>query len=157
MAIQIKSRNSTTFYKKKEFHDTNITLHTRNKSFWYPTYNQNGYPHVQQAFLLPPERQQEFDPFILLAEDWFKRGVFGDHPHRGFQTVTYVVDGRLEHIDNAGGYSILDAGDIQYMNAGWAARHAEEAYEDDLIHTLQLWLNLPKALKNTEQAIKIFV
>lgn len=120
------------------------------KDFWYPTYNQNGYPHVQQAFLLPPERQQEFDPFILLAEDWFKRGVFGDHPHRGFQTVTYVVDGRLEHIDNAGGYSILDAGDIQYMNAGWAARHAEEAYEDDLIHTLQLWLNLPKALKNTK-------
>lgn len=118
MAIQIKSRNSTTFYRKKEFHDTNITLHTRNKSFWYPTYNQNGYPHVQQAFLLPPERQQEFDPFILLAEDWFKRGVFGDHPHRGFQTVTYVVDGRLEHIDNAGGYSILDAGDIQVHECG---------------------------------------
>lgn len=119
------------------------------KKFWYPTYNQNGYPHLQQAFILPPERHTEFDPFILLAEDWFKRGVFGDHPHRGFQTVTYVIDGRLEHIDNAGGYSILDGGDVQYMNAGWAARHAEEAYQDDLIHTLQLWLNLPKELKKT--------
>ncbi|MGM7680776.1 pirin family protein [Cytobacillus sp. Hm23] len=71
-----------------------------------------------------------------MAEDWYKRGVFSDHPHRGFQTVTYVVDGRLEHIDNAGGYSLLDAGDVQYMNAGWSARHAEEAFDDDLIHTL---------------------
>lgn len=120
------------------------------KSYWYPEYNKNGYPHVQQGVILNPERNEEFSPFILMAEDWYKRGIFADHPHRGFQTVTYVVDGRLEHIDNAGGYSILNAGDVQYMNAGWAARHAEEAYEDDLIHTLQVWLNLPKSLKQTE-------
>lgn len=122
------------------------------RSHWYPKYNKNGYPHLQQAFILDPERCYDFDPFILMAEDWYKRGVFSDHPHRGFQTVTYVVDGRLEHIDNAGGYSILNAGDVQYMNAGWAARHAEEAYDDDLIHTLQVWLNLPKNLKRTETA-----
>lgn len=126
------------------------TFHRGVKEFWYPQYNKNGYPHVQQGVILNPERNKEFDPFILMAEDWFKRGTFSDHPHRGFQTVTYVVDGRLEHIDNAGGYSILDAGDVQYMNAGWAARHAEEAFDDDLIHTLQLWLNLPKNLKHTE-------
>ena len=120
------------------------------KDYWYPKYNKNGYPHIQQGFILSPDRNKEFDPFILMAEDWFKRGTFSDHPHRGFQTVTYVIDGRLEHIDNAGGYSVLDAGDVQYMNAGWAARHAEEAYDDDLIHTLQLWLNLPKSLKHTE-------
>ena len=120
------------------------------KDYWYPKYNKNGYPHIQQGFILSPDRNKEFDPFILMAEDWFKRGTFSDHPHRGFQTVTYVMDGRLEHIDNAGGYSILDAGDVQYMNAGWAARHAEEAFDDDLIHTLQLWLNLPKSLKHTE-------
>lgn len=119
------------------------------KAYWYPKYNKNGYPHVQQGVILNPERNKEFDPFILMAEDWYKRGVFADHPHRGFQTVTYVVDGRLEHIDNAGGYSIMDAGDVQYMNAGWAARHAEQAYDDDLIHTLQVWLNLPKSLKHT--------
>lgn len=116
---------------------------------WQVTYQQNGYPHVQQGWVLPPERKDEFDPFILMAEDWFKRGTFSDHPHRGFQTITYVIDGRLEHIDNHGGHSILDAGDVQYMNAGWAARHAEEAVDDDLIHTLQLWLNLPKRLKET--------
>ncbi|MBS4174719.1 pirin-like C-terminal cupin domain-containing protein [Bacillus sp. FJAT-49736] len=120
------------------------------KNHWNVTYNQNGYPHVQQGWVLHPERQKEFDPFILMAEDWFKRGTFSDHPHRGFQTITYVVDGRLEHIDNHGGHSILEAGDVQYMNAGWAARHAEEAVDDDLIHTLQLWLNLPKSLKTTK-------
>lgn len=118
-------------------------------SHWQVEYKQNGYPHVQQGWVLPPERKQEFDPFILMAEDWFKRGTFSDHPHRGFQTITYVIDGRLEHIDNHGGHSILDAGDVQYMNAGWAARHAEEAVDEDLIHTLQLWLNLPKSLKTT--------
>lgn len=119
------------------------------KDHWQVTYQQNGYPHVQQGWVLSPDRKDEFDPFILMAEDWFKRGTFSDHPHRGFQTITYVIDGRLEHIDNHGGHSILDAGDIQYMNAGWAARHAEEAVDDDLIHTLQLWLNLPKRLKET--------
>lgn len=116
---------------------------------WRVNYRQNGYPHVQQGWVLPPEQKEAFDPFILMAEDWFKRGTFSDHPHRGFQTITYVIDGRLEHIDNHGGHSILDAGDVQYMNAGWAARHAEEAVDDDLIHTLQLWLNLPKSLKTT--------
>ena len=129
---------------------SNSTFQREVKDYWYPKYNKNGYPHIQQGFILSPDRNKEFDPFILMAEDWFKRGTFSDHPHRGFQTVTYVIDGRLEHIDNAGGYSILDAGDVQYMNAGWAARHAEEAYDDDLIHTLQLWLNLPKSLKHTE-------
>lgn len=128
----------------------NINFKRDVKSYWYPEYNKNGYPHVQQGVILNPERNEEFSPFILMAEDWYKRGVFADHPHRGFQTVTYVVDGRLEHIDNAGGYSILNAGDVQYMNAGWAARHAEQAYDDDLIHTLQVWLNLPKSLKQTE-------
>lgn len=125
-------------------------FHMSVKDSWNVKYNQNGYPHVQQGWILPPDRQVEFDPFILMADDWFKRGTFSDHPHRGFQTVTYVVDGRLEHIDNSGGHSILDAGDVQYMNAGWAARHAEEAVDDDIIHTLQLWLNLPKSLKHTE-------
>lgn len=105
---------------------------------------------MQQGFVLPPNRFEDFDPFLLMAEDWFKRGAFSDHPHRGFQTITYVIDGRLEHIDNHGGHSILEAGDIQYMNAGSGARHAEEAVDNDIAHTLQLWLNLPQSLKNTK-------
>ncbi|WP_226585218.1 pirin family protein [Halobacillus litoralis] len=109
-----------------------------------------GFPAIQKGWVLPPERWKEFDPFILMAEDWFKKGTFPDHPHRGFQTVTYVIDGRLEHIDNGGGRDILEPGDVQYMNAGWAARHAEDGVENDIAHTLQLWLNLPKEQKKSE-------
>ncbi|MDV2684674.1 pirin-like C-terminal cupin domain-containing protein [Alkalihalophilus lindianensis] len=122
------------------------------RDHWKVKYNKNGYPHVQQGWVLPPDRMSEYDPFILMADDWFKRGTFSDHPHRGFQTITYVIDGRLEHTDNNGGHSVLHAGDVQYMNAGSGARHAEEAVDDDLIHTLQLWLNLPKELKQTESS-----
>ncbi|REJ09174.1 pirin family protein [Halobacillus trueperi] len=117
---------------------------------WYVQYQEMGFPAIQKGWVLPADRWRDFDPFILMAEDWFKKGTFPDHPHRGFQTVTYVVDGRLEHIDNAGGRDILEPGDVQYMNAGWAARHAEDGVEDDVAHTLQLWLNLPKDKKNTE-------
>ncbi|PLR87775.1 pirin family protein [Bacillus sp. V33-4] len=120
------------------------------KDHWYVKYEEVGFPSIQKGWILPVDRWADFDPFVLMAEDWFKRGTFSDHPHRGFQTVTYVVDGRLEHIDNAGGRDILEPGDVQYMNAGWAARHAEEGVDNDIAHTLQLWLNLPKHLKNTE-------
>lgn len=119
------------------------------RDHWKVQYKNPGYPHVQQGWILPPDRISEYDPFILMADDWFKRGTFSDHPHRGFQTITYVIDGRLEHTDNQGGHSVLHAGDVQYMNAGSGARHAEEAVDDDVIHTLQLWLNLPKSMKQT--------
>ncbi len=124
------------------------------KDHWYVKFNEQSFPHIQQAFVLPPERMKEFDPFILLAEDWFKRGTFPDHPHCGFQTITYVIDGRLEHVDNHGGHSVIEAGDIQYMNAGKGARHAEEPVGDDITHSLQLWLNLPKQLKGTDAYYK---
>ncbi len=122
------------------------------RDHWKVHYKNPGYPHVQQGWILPPDRMSEYDPFILMADDWFKRGTFSDHPHRGFQTITYVIDGRLEHTDNQGGHSVLHAGDVQYMNAGKGARHAEEAVDEDVIHTLQLWLNLPKSLKQTESS-----
>ncbi|MCD8511533.1 MAG: pirin family protein [Bacillus sp. (in: Bacteria)] len=120
------------------------------KDHWKVTYEEGTFPFIQKGWILPPGSYEDFDPFILMAEDWFKRGAFADHPHRGFQTITYVVDGRLEHIDNGGNRDILEPGDVQYMNAGWAARHGEEGVEDDIAHTLQLWLNLPKKLKITE-------
>lgn len=122
----------------------------RVKDHWYVQYEEAAFPAVQKGWVLPPERWADFDPFILMAEDWFKRGTFSDHPHRGFQTITYVIDGRLEHIDNGGGRDILEPGDVQYMNAGWAARHAEEAVDEGIAHTLQLWLNLPASLKHTK-------
>ncbi|WP_226677864.1 pirin family protein [Mesobacillus jeotgali] len=119
------------------------------KNHWTVQYEERGMPHVQAGLVLNSQNWRELDPFILMAEDWFKRGTFSDHPHRGFQTITYIIDGRLEHIDNHGGHSILESGDIQYMNAGSGARHAEEAVDNDIAHTLQLWLNLPRELKGT--------
>src|SRR5262249_59110871 len=87
------------------------------------------------------------DPFIFLSEDWFSRVGFEWHPHRGFETVTYVVDGALEHRDNAGGRGVLGAGDLQWVTAGRGVLHAELAHERRPVHTLQLWLNLPAAQK----------
>ncbi|GEL06645.1 pirin family protein [Salisediminibacterium halotolerans] len=120
------------------------------KESWQVAYQQDRLPFIQKGWVIPAERMIETDPFILMAEDWFKRGAFADHPHRGFQTVTYLLDGQLEHVDNSGGHTILEPGDMQYMNAGWAARHAEEAVGEGIAHTLQLWLNLPAALKKSE-------
>ncbi|GAE32205.1 pirin family protein [Alkalihalobacillus hemicellulosilyticus] len=119
----------------------------RVKNKWTVKYEEMSFPFIQKGWVLPSGKYEEFDPFIIMAEDWFKRGAFSDHPHRGFQTITYVVDGRLEHIDNSGNREILEPGDVQYMNAGSGARHAEEAVSDDIAHTLQLWLNLPREKK----------
>lgn len=131
-------------------YDNNEQLKRSVRDHWYVQYEEMQFPAIQKGWVLPADRWAEFDPFILMAEDWFKKGTFPDHPHRGFQTVTYVIDGRLEHIDNGGGRDILEPGDVQYMNAGWAARHAEDGVEEDVAHTLQLWLNLPQDQKQTE-------
>ena len=89
----------------------------------------------------------EFDlhsPFLLLMEDWFDAsGGFETHPHRGFQTVTLVLDGELEHRDHTGAHGVLAQGDVQWMTAGRGALHSEMAHGSDITHTLQLWLNLP--------------
>jgi redox-sensitive bicupin YhaK (pirin superfamily) len=59
------------------------------------------------------------DPFLALMEDWFPRGVFGKHPHRGIETVTYVVEGRIDHYDNQGHEGTIWPGDVQWMTACW--------------------------------------
>nr|WP_156906609.1 pirin-like C-terminal cupin domain-containing protein [Alteribacter aurantiacus] len=127
-----------------------MVLKRRVNDHWYVSYEEAAFPFIQKGWILPVDRWKEFDPFILMAEDWFKKGAFSDHPHRGFQTLTYVVDGRLEHTDNAGGRGILEPGDFQYMNAGWTARHAEEGVDDDIAHTLQLWINTPAKQKKSD-------
>jgi redox-sensitive bicupin YhaK (pirin superfamily) len=99
--------------------------------------------------VLEPGRWAEHDPFLMLAEDWFDRGTFGDHPHRGFETVTLVLEGAIEHRDNHGGHGVLGPGDVQWMTAGRGVVHNEEAGPGGA-HSLQLWLNLPAALKMTE-------
>jgi redox-sensitive bicupin YhaK (pirin superfamily) len=58
------------------------------------------------------------DPFILMAEDWTPQGVFAFHPHRGIETVTFVIEGSIEHRDSAGDGGVIHAGDAQWMTAG---------------------------------------
>ncbi|RYY27823.1 MAG: pirin family protein [Sphingomonadales bacterium] len=79
---------------------------------------------------------------------------FGPHPHRGFETVTFILDGELAHTDSAGHESIIRAGGVQWMTAGSGIVHAEvspAAFKRDGggMEILQLWLNLPAALKMT--------
>lgn len=109
---------------------------------------QNGptFSSDDNALLLPPDPAR-WDPFVVLVEDRFSTRGFPWHPHRGFQTLTYVLDGQLEHRGNAGGYGVLARGDAQYMVAGRYAMHYELAHEFKPVHTLQLWINLPRADK----------
>ncbi|OBZ13851.1 pirin family protein [Bacillus sp. FJAT-26390] len=104
----------------------------------------------QNSFILEQGFFEEHDPFLLLAEDWFQKGSFDDHPHRGIETVTYVIKGRLEHYDNASGSKEeLVAGDAQWMTAGRGVIHNEDPAEGEIVHSLQLWVNLPAADKMT--------
>ncbi|WP_047150760.1 pirin family protein [Aneurinibacillus tyrosinisolvens] len=97
--------------------------------------------------VLSPGDWKELDPFLFLAEDWFQHGVFDFHPHRGIETVTYVIEGTLEHYDNHGGQDKLGPGDAQWMTAGSGIIHKETAAPGDTVHSLQLWVNLPRSNK----------
>ena len=87
------------------------------------------------------------DPFVLMAEDWTSQGAFAFHPHRGIETVTYVIEGAIEHRDNAGYEGVIRAGGVQWMTAGRGIQHEENPPAGTMAHTLQLWVNLPAAEK----------
>jgi redox-sensitive bicupin YhaK (pirin superfamily) len=100
------------------------------------------------------------DPFLLLDEmgpvDYRPGEALGapDHPHRGFETVTYVLEGELEHEDSAGHRGSLRAGDVQWMTAGAGIVHAEMPSRTlrergGRVHGFQVWVNLPARLKLT--------
>ena len=89
------------------------------------------------------------DPFLLLdafrsdnADDYI--AGFPPHPHRGFETVTYLLNGRMRHQDNAGHEGVIEPGGIQWMTAGRGIIHSEmPEQEDGLLEGFQLWVNLP--------------
>ncbi len=103
-----------------------------------------------KQIIFPPSNYEATTPFLMLSEDWFAapRG-FETHPHRGMQTVTFVLDGAIEHRDHTGGHGVLREGDVQWMTAGRGVLHSELPHENEMAHTLQLWLNLPARLKMT--------
>ncbi|HVF76403.1 MAG TPA: pirin family protein [Acidimicrobiales bacterium] len=104
----------------------------------------------RKALVIPPGYWDLFDPFLMLAEDWFSTPGFDWHPHRGIETVTIVVDGALEHGDNRGNAGVLGPGDVQWMTAGGGIVHRELAHRDERVHSLQLWVNLPSMHKMVE-------
>ena len=97
--------------------------------------------------LVPPGDWAASDPFLLLMEDVFPKGVFDRHPHRGIETVTYVIDGSIEHYDNHGNTGTIGPGDALWLTAGRGLIHNEQPGGDRPAHILQLWVNLPREHK----------
>src|SRR2546427_1566733 len=108
---------------------------------------------MANRILIEPGNWAGYDPFLVLVEDWMREpGGFPDHPHRGIETVTLVLDGELHRADNRGNSGVLAEDDVQWMTAGKGIIHAELPNEDKASHTLQLWLNLPAAAKMVDSA-----
>lgn len=111
--------------------------------------------HLHRAFGFG--KTDDFDPFLLF--DDFRNddpakylNGFPWHPHRGIETITYVLAGTVEHADSLGNRGNLGAGDVQWMTAGAGILHQEMPKGDaaGLMHGFQLWANLPKAHKMTK-------
>jgi redox-sensitive bicupin YhaK (pirin superfamily) len=113
---------------------------------------------------LPNPHLEQLDPFLFLNHHGPQtyppdnHGLpFGPHPHRGFETVTFILDGMLTHQDSAGHESIIRAGGVQWMTAGRGIVHAELSPREFLrdggpLELLQLWVNLPGRLKMSAPA-----
>jgi len=113
---------------------------------------------VELVRVIGQPKLMDLDPFLLL--DAFRSdnpndyiAGFPAHPHRGFETVTYLLDGRMRHKDNAGNEGVIEPGGIQWMTAGKGIVHSEmPEQENGLLEGFQLWINLPASHKMSEPA-----
>ncbi|MFY7865359.1 pirin family protein [Roseateles sp.] len=104
---------------------------------------------VKLTRVLTQNLQRRLDPFLMLdafgsdkADDYI--AGFPDHPHRGFETITYMLEGRMRHRDSAGNEGLLGNGGVQWMTAGRGVIHSElPEQEEGRMEGFQLWLNLP--------------
>ena len=104
---------------------------------------------VRLTRVLTQNLQRRLDPFLMLdafgsdsASDYI--GGFPDHPHRGFETITYMLEGRMRHRDSAGNEGLLVSGSVQWMTAGRGVIHSEmPEQQEGRMAGFQLWLNLP--------------
>lgn len=111
---------------------------------------------VKLTRVLAQPLQKRLDPFLMLdafrsddADDYI--AGFPDHPHRGFETVTYMLAGRMRHRDSAGNEGLLQNGSVQWMTAGRGVIHSEmPEQENGVMEGFQLWLNLPAQRKLCE-------
>ena len=103
------------------------------------------------------------DPFLMLdcfesddADDYV--AGFPTHPHRGFETVTYLLNGRMRHKDNAGNEGVIEPGGVQWMTAGKGILHSEmPEQQEGLLKGFQLWVNLPAKTKMSEPGYQEFL
>ncbi len=113
---------------------------------------------VELTRIIGQPAMTELDPFLLLdafrsddPDDYI--AGFPPHPHRGFETVTYILNGRMRHRDHAGNEGVIEPGGIQWMTAGRGIVHSEmPEQQDGLLEGFQLWINLPAANKLTTPA-----
>mgnify|MGYP005725631343 FL=1 len=124
--------------------------------------------HVSTIFSMHSEDPESISPFLMMdhaAPKYFpptdaKRGV-GEHPHRGFETVTFAIQGEVDHRDSGGGGGTIKTGGIQWMTAGSGVVHdefhsREFAQKGGDFEMIQLWVNLPSKFKMTEPRYQSF-
>lgn len=117
---------------------------------------------VKLTRLMGSKELNMLDPFLLFdvfrsddAQDYI--AGFPPHPHRGFETVTYLLNGRLRHEDSRGHNGVIEAGGVQWMTAARGIVHSEmPEQQDGLLEGFQLWVNLPRARKMSEPGYQEF-
>ena len=117
---------------------------------------------VQLTRIIGSAKLMDIDPFLMLdrfestnPDDYI--GGFPPHPHRGFETVTYLLQGKMRHEDNHGHKGIIETGGVQWMTAGKGIIHSEMPEKTDgLLKGFQLWVNLPAKNKMVPPAYQEF-
>ena len=105
---------------------------------------------VEVKRLMPVANLRNFDPFVLWDHFDIAAGGFPDHPHRGFEAITYMFEGGMQHTDNLGNSGTVHGGGAQRFTAGRGLVHSE--MPDGHAAGIQLWINLPKRLKGIDPA-----
>lgn len=113
-------------------------------------------PGARNRIVVSPERFSGHSPFVLMVEDFIFGGhEYHMHPHRGIETVTFFLDGEMEHVDHLHTDGVVCAGDVQWMTAGRGIMHGGRPHGSHPVHALQLWLNLPARLKMSAPGTRI--
>ena len=129
-------------------HDLQENLDMLTKAYLQETLEGDG---VVVSRLFPISQRMNFDPFVLWDHFNIATGQgFPDHPHRGFEAITYMLEGGMRHQDNLGNNSFVSTGGAQVFCAGKGIVHSEMPAEKELNAGIQLWINLPKRLKNID-------
>jgi hypothetical protein len=104
----------------------------------------------------PGSQLSHVDPFVLMDEFFVDPSAgFPEHPHRGFEAITYMLSGGFAHEDSAGNRATVGKGGLQRITMGSGIKHSESPVGDGESHGIQLWVNLPQDLKNAEPGYEI--